>query len=281
MGELVRRQAEALNVLAAHPETAEILLESFRIAELQKTVPAALAAGVLELAVRMDPPLGRFVEDEARRFLETGSRREKAAGGTGPAAAATPIDDAERAYGRPPFASPACCAPTRWGPSRSRPKRGWTRRASDTRRAYAEWRALAAWATSRPPQPGAADADRLDGVASIELEAAKVARRVDGEAARRHYADGHAAEGAALVLRGRWDKAAQRLEHAAASDPAAADVRLVLARVRAHRGDLDGGAEALLEAVRLGLRPDVSWTRDPDLGRLLARDDVRAALGAR
>ena len=277
---LIARQREALNTLAEHPESAEVLLESFRLAELEGKAPDLWIAGLLKLALLVNPRLAGAVEGEARRFLDVGtSRAEQARAAVEGTLTRPDYDRADRAFDAAALRLAGLLHAEVLDPERLLREARQEADARAWRAAYARYRALLSHAASLPPAAGADRARQLDVLAELYSESAKVATRTDSQRAKHAYARSRAMRGAAHLLRGEWDEARTWLTRAAEEAPADGEVRLALARALVELGDLDAAEEALLEAVERAPVLASAARADESLLPVLTRERVRRALG--
>jgi len=270
-GDLAQATAELGRAEAIRPKAPEILLESFRLAEVERKILDLGVAGILGLAVAADPDLAPRMEREAEDLITEGRAREaqarQAVEGT-----LTPPDytAADRAYAAAARrlagllhgggADPgALLARARTDEE----ERAW-------RPALARLRAILSWASTAPPEIGRTRVEWLGSLADALERAARAASRTDGALARHLYARAHAAQGALLLEEREWKEARRVLERAVQDSPSDARVRVDLARALVRTGDADGAEQQLLDAL----------VRDPDLRyEILAHPDFPALVG--
>lgn len=265
---------------------AEVLYESFRLAEWEARAPALVLAGILLEALRAQPAPAARLRAEAERFLDLGDARLDAARQTVDAPEAR-VDDApaRRAYDA---AAVRLTALLHAGLAQAPEVLARARAEAEDRRfrrALARYRSLLAWAL-----PGA-EAAALEGPvglavvarqADLLIEAAQVAARVDAGLARMLYAQGHVRLGLELLERGALGEARRRLERVLEDDPGMAEAAYALARCLARLGDATGAAHWLVQAVHL--QPGLAGPArsEADFAALREHDvRVRVALGVR
>ncbi|MHC5011379.1 MAG: tetratricopeptide repeat protein, partial [Planctomycetota bacterium] len=263
------------------PGQAEIFMESFRLAEVEGRTSELGSAGILALAITTDPDLAAEFSREAERFLAEGRRREEAARERAtPETMTLDFSAADRAF----EAAAVRLAGTLHAESgdvaamlaRARAEA----EAGEWRSSLARYRAVLSWAALGDLTPGRQRADRLDALADLLSQAAKVATRVDGELARMLYARRRATLGAALLERQEWAEARRVLEKAREETPQDGEVRVGLARALVRLGEPDAAAAALVEALRLDASQADAIRRTPEFAPLLSRREVRLAMGA-
>ncbi len=278
-GKMVARQRDALNALALHPESAEILLESFRLAELERKAPDLWVAGFLKLALLVNPRLAGAMETEARRFLEIARAREEDAQTAVEGSLIKPdYRRADRAFDAAALRLAALLHAELIDPDRVLREARQDAEAKAWRLANARYRALLSHAAALPPARGEGRARQLDVLAELYSESAKVATRIDSARARHAYARARATRGAAHLVRGEWAQAREWLGRAAEDAPEDAEVRLALARALLQLDALDEAEASLLEALRLAPGLAEGVRADPDMLPLLQRERVREAL---
>jgi tetratricopeptide (TPR) repeat protein len=264
---------------------AELLQESFRLAELEGT-DEAVACGILTWALRRRPTSAGRILREAERFLALGREREEAT-----KAAVDPdvlgaggrldLSDAQRAYDA---AARRLAALLLSGLESPAPHLAAARQDAEARlwrRALARYRALLAWTQV---DPGAGEHDLpvlLEALArrgDLLVEAAQVAQRVDARLARTYFTRGHALIGAELLAAGEIEHALRLLKGVVEDDPDAAELRLAYARALARHGDLDDAERQLLTALAQDPHLREAAAATTDLVSLRDRPRVRAAL---
>ena len=255
-GDLTEAAAQLRRAESIRPKAPETLLESFRLAEVERRVPDLGVAGILGLAIAAEPAFAARIQAEAEDLLAEGRAREatarQAVEGT-----LTPPDyaAADRAYDAAARRLAGLLHGRGVDPgvvlARARAEeeeRAW-------RPALARLRAVLSWASTAPPEVGRTRTEWLRSLAEALERAARAASRTDGPLARHFYARAHAAQGALLLDEQEWAEARRVLERAATESPRDARVRVDLARALVRAGEADGAEQALLDAL----------ARDPDL----------------
>jgi tetratricopeptide (TPR) repeat protein len=231
---------------------AELLLESFRLAEAEKA-PAFETVKILVLALAANPGLAPVLRAEAVRFLTVAEREERAA-----------LDAAVKTLAPPAFskanldfdaAALRLAGLSTSGAVPAATIRDEARKAASEgrhRRALAGFRALLAdpWA--------ALDAD-------LALEAAKSAARVDGALATQLSARGRTLLGYEALARGKVEEALRDLGAAVEKDPSSVAARYGLARALARAGKADDALVRLREAVAMDASALERARGEPDL----------------
>jgi tetratricopeptide (TPR) repeat protein len=258
---------------ARAPRSAEVYVESFRLAEAEAQVPDVQYGTILAEALALDRGFAGDVRREVERFLDAGEARERSAREAAVRdPRATDFSSAERAFDAARVRMEAMLFAEARDPADLLLLARDEADAGRHRRALARYRALLTWTL-----PGAAAGsapERLLALtrrADLLLEAANAASRVDGARARSFFAQGHLLKGVELLEKGDLEGAETVLRIAAKDDPDSAHAHFALARVLARRGKTDAAREALREALRLS--PDLadSARRQPDLAPLLPR----------
>lgn len=236
---------------------AELLLESFRLAELERGTTELVQSGILVLALTKRPTLAIAIAAEGERFLELATEREAAAktdlglGDLESGALAMKLGPADRAYKAATLRLAAVLLAGFGDPAAEHQAARADADARQFRRSLARYRALLAWTHL----DAAASADlplRLEAIArrgDVLLEAAAVARRVDGALARTYAARGHALIGAEMLARNETGQAIRLLKLVLEEDGSLAEVRLALAEAHAREGDHDDAERHLLAAL--------------------------------
>ena len=263
----------------------EVLLESFRLAEVEGA-PQPSQVSILVLALRRDPRLSGLVSREAKRWIDLGEAREAdAIPELRPGVARLDDTASQRAYDGATvrFAAllfagqmhaAALLADARKDASERRP-----------RRALCQYRALLAW--SNPDTDAPADFDdplRIKAVAQrgdLFIEAAKVAKPVDGKRARLYFDRGQALIGEELLAKGEWKHAARQLRNVVKNNPDASATRLALAHALVRDGQRDDAARELVRALLDDPTLRHEATRNIAFRTLYDRPAVRDALGLR
>lgn len=274
-GELLRR-AQALS-----PNMPETVLESFRLAEVERTASDLVAVGVLGLALVSNPDLAFTIATEAERFLDEGREREAAARRAVAGTLQAPdYAAADRAYDAAARRIAGLLHARMLSPARVITAATADESAAAWRSTLARLRALLSWASLEPVETPMARKVHLENLADLFQWAAKVASRTDATLARHFYARAHAAQGALLIEEEDWKAARDVLEGAVEEAPENAEIRLGLARALVQTGDLERAEKAVLEALRIA--PDLADAvrREPDFEPLQRRPAIRRALGA-
>jgi tetratricopeptide (TPR) repeat protein len=266
------------------PGQAETYLESFRLAEVEGRTTDLGTAGILALAVAVDPRIAADVRREAERFLATGLEREAAARRAVGEGGRLPAEGIDHAAADRAFAAAArrFAGLLHGGAEDAAAFLAAAEADAEAERfraSLARYRALLSWATLGGVEAGPDRAARLERLADLFSRAAKVATRVDGDLARHLYARRKATEGAALMERADWPRARAMLEDALADAPEDAEVLLALARTLLHQGEPDAAEARLLEALAKDPAQADAARRAPDLAPLLELPAVDAALG--
>jgi len=270
---------------------AEVLIESFRLAEAEHTLSGLFYSSILTGALKKNPRPARRLAAEAERFLDIGQERQEAALER---AQGDPADldmaAANRAFNAAAVRLTALLYADQLGPDETLKAARVDKEARRFRRALARYRSLLAW--TLPPKEGEPE-DPLQGPRALEvlarqgdllLEAASVAHRVDRALALFYRLRGQLLIGVELLetrplKKDRLRNARRKFEGVIESDPDQADAHYGLARTLTLLGDDEEAEAALLEALRQrpGLGPRA--VSEPDLALLRRRPAVKARLG--
>ena len=251
-GKLLRQVMRNLGV-GQDEAPPEVLLESFRLAEVEKARQGAQAT-ILLLALRRDPRLAGLVRKEAEQWLALGEAREKEATPVlRPGVARLDDTASQRAYDAATIRYTGLLFAGQFDPAQMLrlAKSEWAERRN--RRALVRYRALLAW--SNPDTEADADLDdaaRMQALAKrgdLFIEAAQVAKPVDGDRSRLYFDRGHALIGAELLAKGEWRHAARQLRNVLKSTPDAAEARLALAHALVRDGQRDAAEAELVRAL--------------------------------
>ena len=270
-GDLAEAAAQLQRAEALRPKAPETLLESFRLAEVERKIPDLGVAGILGLAVAAEPGFAARIEREAENLIAEGRAREAAARRAVEGTLNAPdYSAADRAYD----AAARRLAGLLHGRGAEPGRILAQARAEEEERAWrpalTRLRAILSWASLAPPEIGRTRTEWLRSLADALERAARAASRTDGALARHFYARAHAAQGALLLAEQEWAEARRVLERAVEESPRDARVRVDLARALARTGDAEGAERQLLDAL----------ARDPDLKyEILTHRDFQALVG--
>lgn len=285
-GALVR---EALAKAPGDPQDppAEVLIESFRLAEVEGGSSDLFKASILLGALLKNPRPARRFEAEAERFLREGAKREAAAleDAQGVAVAAD-MRAADRAFRAAAVRFTALLYADRLDPVVFLARAKADKEQKLWRSALARYRSLLAW--TLPPQQGAQTVGELQGPLRLEalakqgdllLEAASVAHHTDKLLAAFYRTRGQLRIGLELLEKRQPAMAIIRFRSALETDPNLADAHFGLSRGLAQRGAEAEAERALLEALRL--KPELKGPAlsEPDLHTLRERTAIRTRLG--
>ena len=287
---------------------AEILIESFRLAEYENKTSDLMDAVLLITALGKNPRPARRFGAEAARFLDIGQERETAAlerAGNDP----TRVDmrEAQRAFDAAAVRMTALLYAGQDNPEGVLQLARIDRDAGHFRRALARYRALLAWTLPDGDGQGArivqepASADSEEGPAPIRvegtglraplqveamarqgdllLEAASVAHRVDRPLSNFYRTQGQLRIAYELLLKARFADAVRKFRTVLDADPDHAEARFGLARALAREGDLEQAEGELIAALRLKPALREPGRKEPDLAPLRERPQVRLRLG--
>jgi tetratricopeptide (TPR) repeat protein len=282
-GALLRQALRVAPGGPSHPP-AEILLESFHLAEAQGTATPLERASILLQALATNPrPAGRY-RAQAARFLDEGVRRvADALRRAGEDPARLDWRAADRAFLAAAVRLTALLYAGQEDPETVLAGARADKEAGRWRRALAQYRSLLAW--TLPAQGGVSALHgpaRLEAIArqgDLLLEAASVAQRVDRGLATLYRTRGELRLGVELLEKGHPDLARRKLEAALASDPDLADAHFALARVLVALGREDDAVKQLRVALETKPALREPALDAPDLEALRARPAVRALLG--
>jgi len=285
-GELVRA---GLAAAPGDPQSppAEVLLESFRLAEYEAESSDLFKASILLGALRTNPRPARRFEAEAERFLHEGQARETAAVA---AASGQPLNAdlraADRAYRAAAIRFTALLYADQIDPVAFLARAQADKAAGMWRAALARYRSLLAW--TLPPQQGTKRVGELDAPTRIEvlaregdllMEAASVAHHTDKLLAAFYRTRGQLRIGTELLEKGDPAMAEIRLRSALGTDPSLAEAHFGLSRALARQGLEEQAEASLLEALRLKPALKGPALQVPDLAAIRKRAAVRTRLG--
>ncbi len=265
---------------------AEVLIESFRLAEAENRSSDLVNSTILMDALRTNPRPSRRFRVEAERFLDEGKRREYAAlEAVNHQRANADFTSADRAYGAAAVRFTALLYADRVNPVEVLALAKSDKDRSLWRAALARYRALLAW--TLPPHAGnqvsaLAPTERLAALAKqgdLLLEAAGVAYHVDRLLASFYRTRGQLRIGTELLEKGQPKIAETKLRAALKTDPNLAEAHFGLSRVLARLGQEAEAEAALLEALRLKPALKGPALAEPDLAGIRKRTGVRTRLG--
>jgi len=282
---LVRQALKAAPGEANDPP-AEVLIESFRLAEAEGRASPLFHGALLTSALRKNPRPARRFGAEAARFLDIGDEREaEALTRAHGVPANVDMSAATRAYNAAAVRMTALLYAGQDNPDGVLALARIDRDAGRFRRALARYRSLLAW--TLPPHDGEQVKDlrgpqRLEEIAregDLLLEAASVAHRVDKPLANFYRTRGQLRIGFELLVKRRFADAARKFRDVLAADPDQAEAHFGLARVLAKTGDEDEAEARLIAALRLKPALRGPALAEADLGILRRRPQVRLFLG--
>ncbi len=266
---------------------AEVLLESFRLSEVEDRASDLFHASVLMNALLRNPRPARRFEAEAERFMDLGAQREEDAREA--ASAESPTADmraADRAYAAAAVRFTALLYAGRINADAFLLRARADKVAARWRAALARYRSLLAW--TLPPQRSDKQVTRLDAPRRLEeiaregdllLEAASIAHHTDKLLAAFYRTRGQLRIGVELLAKGDPAMAEIRLRSALGTDPNLADAHFGLSRALAQQGLEEQAEASLLESIRL--KPELKGPAlaEPDLAAIRKRTAVRTRLG--
>lgn len=261
------------------PKAPETLLESFRLAEVERKDLDLGVAVILGLAVAAEPRIAATVEREAEDLIAEGRAREALARQAVEGSLTPPdYDAADRAYDAAArrFAGLLHGRGVDAGALLARARAEEEERA--WRPALARLRAILSWAYTAPPEVGRTRVEWLRSLADALERAARAASRTDGALARHFYARAHAAQGALLLDEREYVQARRVLDRAVEESPRDARVRVDLARALARTGDPAGAERQLLDALQRDPELRYEILAHPAFQDLVGRPELAAAL---
>ncbi len=265
----------------ANDPPAEILIESFRLAEAENVGRALINSSILKRAFEKNPRPARRFHAEAMRFLDAGQERVAAArerAGGDP----TSLDmkAADRAFSAATTRLVALLFVGLLEPESVLQGALADQDAKRFRRALAQYRSLLAWTKGpgerwRPPQRAFRDRVRQS---DLYLDAASVAQRIDKALALFYRTQGQLRMGVELLQEDRARDAIRKFRSVIDTEPDTADAHYGLARALARTQQGEAAARMLLRA--LSLRPELRGRAiaEPDLASLRQREDVKQVL---
>ncbi len=289
-GDLARAGALVRAALAKTPDPArppaEVLIESFRLAEVEGGASDLFTASILLEALLKNPRPARRLELEAEGFIADGEVRELAAIEKSGDPPVEEMRAANRAFRAAAIRFTALLYAGRIDPAVFLVRAKADKAASRMRTALARYRSLLAW--TLPPQRGSKTVSALAGPERLEalaregdllLEAASVANHTDKLLAAFYRTRGQLRIGVELLEKRQARMAELRLSSALETDPNLADAHYALSRAYAQQDQVEAGERSLLEALRL--KPELKGPAlaEPDLEEVRKRTAVRTRLG--
>ncbi len=265
---------------------AEILLESFHLAETEGGVPLIYCSTILMQALAKNPAPALRYRAQADRFLQEGVRRAEAArqrAGQDPSL--LDMRSAQRAFDAAAVRYTALLYVGLEAPEAVLARARAAKSAGEWRHALALYRSLLAW--TLPPKEradgeGLRGDQRLEAIArqgDLLIEASQVAQRVDRPLASFYRIQGQLRLGVELLAKGKYDMARLKLMSAVDADPDLADGHFALARVLANLTHESEAEQHLLEALRLKPSLKRRALAAPDLQTIRRRNAVKLRLG--
>jgi len=284
-GALIRAALKKAPGGAQNPP-AEVLIESFRLAEIEDRASDLFHSTILLQALLRNARPARRFRAEAERFLQAGLTREQAAREAVPGQPhAADFTAADRAYRAAAVRFTALLYADRADPAEVLALAREARDAKLWRAALARYRSLLAW--TLPPHAGP-QVDGLQGPRRLQilaregdllLEAASVAHHVDKLLAAFFRTRGQLRIGTELLEKGNAKMAAIKLRACLGTDPNLGDAHFGLSRALARLGQSDEAETELLEALRLKPTLKGAALAEPDLATIRKRLAVRTRLG--
>jgi Tfp pilus assembly protein PilF len=232
-------------------ERAEILLESFRLAEAEGT-PSWQTAGILALALAKEPSRAWEVRREAVEALDAGEAEEKAAIEKARESLSPDFGRADADFEAAALRFTGLLAADLEDPRGLRAEAEAEAGAGRHRRALARFRALLADPYATPE-------------ADLAFAAASSASRVDGDLAAQLKARGRVLLGYEALAKGDVPAAVRDFTAAREKEPRSVAAAYGLARALARAGKPAEAATALRAAVDLDPVAGEHASRDPDL----------------
>jgi tetratricopeptide (TPR) repeat protein len=272
---------------------AELVLESFRLAEAMRRTPSFQAEAarnpkavlptelgmslVLQLALVKDSALGTLMKREAYRLLEIARTREEEA----KVSVATTLDTgdfapAQRAYDAATIRLAALLRSHLLDAGELLQEARRMRQAKSYRQATARFRALVAYMNDA--RNSQFIGQHSDGREQLLREAAVAASPVDGDLSREWFGRAFTMRAESLLRAKDFEGAEAAIERAygyGGNDP---DILFLEAVVHARKGGDERAARALLEAIRRNPDLRASALQNPVFKRVRKRPDVAAAL---
>jgi tetratricopeptide (TPR) repeat protein len=279
LGDLEEARAQLLAAEARVAKAPETLLESFRLAEVERRTTDLGVASILALSLLADRALGGLVEREAEDMLAEGRAREALARQAVKGTLQPPdYTSADRAYDAAAlrFAGLMHARILQPGPALAAARMDEDARA--WRAALTRLRAVLSWAVTAPPELGGSRIEWLRSLADAFERAARAATRTDAPLARYLFARAHATQGALLIEEKEWEAARGVLEKAVRASPHDANVRVDLARVLVRLHDPDGALHVLLEALEISREVAPRILHERDFEKLIANPALSNAL---